>query len=243
MHDFSGDLCLTKYKLEAETGLYYYGARYLNPKTSVWISADPALGEYLPAAPVDDEAKKRNGNLPGQGGVFNLVNLAVYHYAANNPVKYTDPTGKWKVTIGFGFGTGGIISFGRNDGQWSLEATVSGAVGYYGSYDATDSGEAKAKSESGVKAEAEASAESKISPYSASISAKAQVTHSSDKADISASSKAEASVSKDDQGAAVSISSEDGVEKGASAPSSVSLGAIVVAGATLYITFPKNYDQ
>jgi RHS repeat-associated protein len=60
-------------ELDAETGLHYYGARYLNPKTSVWISADPALGEYLPEAPVDDEAKKRNGNLPGQGGVFNLV--------------------------------------------------------------------------------------------------------------------------------------------------------------------------
>jgi RHS repeat-associated protein len=81
-------------ELDAETGLYYYGARYLNPKTSVWISADPALGEYLPEAPVDDEAKKHNGNLSGQGGVFNLVNLAVYHYAANNPVKYVDPDGK-----------------------------------------------------------------------------------------------------------------------------------------------------
>jgi hypothetical protein len=26
--------------------------------------------------------------------VFNLLNLAVYHYAGNNPVKYTDPDGK-----------------------------------------------------------------------------------------------------------------------------------------------------
>lgn len=25
------------------------------------------------------------------GGVFNAVNLSLYHYAANNPVKYTDP--------------------------------------------------------------------------------------------------------------------------------------------------------
>jgi len=31
-------------ELDEETGFYYYGARYLNPKTSVWISADPALG-------------------------------------------------------------------------------------------------------------------------------------------------------------------------------------------------------
>ena len=79
---------------DTETGLYYYGARYLEPKTSRWISADPALGEYLPSAPVNDEAKKRNQSLPGQGGVFNYVNMHVYHYAGNNPVKYTDPDGR-----------------------------------------------------------------------------------------------------------------------------------------------------
>ena len=28
------------------------------------------------------------------GGVFNAVNLRLYHYAANNPVKYTDPDGR-----------------------------------------------------------------------------------------------------------------------------------------------------
>nr|WP_024466036.1 hypothetical protein [Treponema pedis] len=27
-------------------------------------------------------------------GVFNTVNLHVYHYAGNNPVKYTDPDGR-----------------------------------------------------------------------------------------------------------------------------------------------------
>jgi hypothetical protein len=52
------------------------------------------LGDYLPAAPVNDEVKKQNQNLPGQGGVFNLVNLHVYHYAGNNPMKYTDPDGR-----------------------------------------------------------------------------------------------------------------------------------------------------
>ena len=81
-------------ELDSETGLYYYGARYLDPRASRWISGDPALGEYVPVAPVNDEARRRNENLPGMGGVFNYVNLHVYHYAGNNPVKYTDPDGR-----------------------------------------------------------------------------------------------------------------------------------------------------
>ena len=83
-------------ELDAETGLYYYGARYLDPKMSRWLSVDPAMyqGDYIPSAPVNEEARKRNGNLPGQGGIFNIVNMHVYHYAGNNPVKYVDPDGR-----------------------------------------------------------------------------------------------------------------------------------------------------
>ena len=66
---------------DEETGLYYYGARYLDAKYSRWLSADPAVGEYI------------SGNSTS-GGLYNTVNFNLYHYAGNNPVKYTDPTGK-----------------------------------------------------------------------------------------------------------------------------------------------------
>ena len=52
------------------------------------------MGEYISRAPIDDDAKRYNQNLPGMGGIFNVVNMHCYHYAGNNPVKLTDPDGK-----------------------------------------------------------------------------------------------------------------------------------------------------
>ena len=100
----------SKGEMDEETGLYYYGARYLDPKYSRWLSGDPALNDYIPKAPIDDEAKKHNEKLPGMGGVYNVVNLHLYHYAGNNPVKYTDPDGEFATLVGMIIGgiAGGV---------------------------------------------------------------------------------------------------------------------------------------
>ncbi|GHV15291.1 hypothetical protein FACS1894169_06230 [Bacteroidia bacterium] len=58
-------------ELDEETGLYYYGARYYDPRTSVWISTDPMWEKY--------------------------PNISAYAYCALNPVKFVDPDGEaWK---------------------------------------------------------------------------------------------------------------------------------------------------
>jgi RHS repeat-associated protein len=67
-------------ELDEETQLYYFGARYYDPRTSVWQSADPILGSYMAGEP--------------NGGVYAPVNLGLYTYAWNNPLIVYDPDGR-----------------------------------------------------------------------------------------------------------------------------------------------------
>jgi RHS repeat-associated protein len=71
-------------ELDEETGLYYYGARYYDPRTSVWQSPDPMLSAYLGGKP--------------NGGVYSSINLNLFRYAAQNPLKYVDPAGMFEET-------------------------------------------------------------------------------------------------------------------------------------------------
>jgi RHS repeat-associated protein len=64
-----------------ETGLYYFGARYYNPKYSTWASTDPELGSYMQRGPAGAAPK----------------NLGLYTYAWNNPVIMRDPDGRQTV--------------------------------------------------------------------------------------------------------------------------------------------------
>jgi RHS repeat-associated protein len=54
-------------ELDAETGLYYFGMRYYDPKTSIWYGIDPLAGKY-----------------PGVGGMV---------YCIGNPIRLIDPNG------------------------------------------------------------------------------------------------------------------------------------------------------
>ncbi|MFT4733921.1 MAG: RHS repeat-associated protein [Sediminicola sp.] len=59
-----------------ETGNFYYGARYYDPKISVWLSVDPLAHKY--------------------------PSLSPYVFVANNPVMLVDPDGRdiWRVKNG-----------------------------------------------------------------------------------------------------------------------------------------------
>ena len=93
-------------QFDDETGLYYYGARYMNPMTSLWYGVDPLAEKY------PDES--------------------VYAYTHNNPVKFVDPNGK-VAWIAIGALAGEVInaSIAAYQGKSAREiagAAVSGAI-------------------------------------------------------------------------------------------------------------------
>ena len=55
-------------EFDEETGMYYYGARYYEPRLSLWMSTDPLEEDY--------------------------PNLSAYGYCHNNPIILYDPDGK-----------------------------------------------------------------------------------------------------------------------------------------------------
>ena len=55
-------------ELDQETGLYYYGARYMNPVTSLWYGVDMLKEKY--------------------------PNISGYSYTRGNPIRFIDPDGK-----------------------------------------------------------------------------------------------------------------------------------------------------
>ncbi|MBW8361339.1 MAG: hypothetical protein K0M56_04030 [Kaistella sp.] len=75
-------------ELDVETNLYYYGARYYNPKFSIWYGVDP-LAVYNPVMETEFY-----GDWQHNGGVGFWGNNNPYIYTYQNPIIYVDPNGK-----------------------------------------------------------------------------------------------------------------------------------------------------
>jgi len=71
--------------LDEDTGLYYFGARYYDARTSVWASVDPILGDYLNGKP--------------NGGIYVPQRISLYSYVLNNPLKFIDPDGLTDIAV------------------------------------------------------------------------------------------------------------------------------------------------
>ncbi|MBE6325919.1 MAG: hypothetical protein E7077_02470 [Bacteroidales bacterium] len=72
-NSFSTNYLFNAKELDNETGLYYYGARYLDPTGAMWLSVDPLFEKYAGMSP--------------------------YSYCAGNPVKMVDPDGRELMDI------------------------------------------------------------------------------------------------------------------------------------------------
>ena len=83
-------------ELDEETGLYYYGARYMQPVASIWYGVDPLAEKY--------------------------TNMGAYVYCAANPIRLVDPDGNegrnWEYIVDMSKAPAGqsftVSGFARN---------------------------------------------------------------------------------------------------------------------------------
>ena len=81
-NSFSTNYLFNAKELDNETGLYYYGARYLDPTGAMWLSVDPMWEKYAGMSP--------------------------YNYCMGNPVKHVDIEGNWVANLVGAIIAGGI---------------------------------------------------------------------------------------------------------------------------------------
>ena len=72
-------------EFDEETGMYYYGARYYDPRLSLWMSVDP----FVITDDFYSNDIKRNIN----GGIYNFLNSNVYAQSWQNPIRHKDDDG------------------------------------------------------------------------------------------------------------------------------------------------------
>ena len=93
-------------EFDEETGMYYYGARYYEPRLSLWMTVDPKMEKYR--------------------------NVSAYVYCLNNPLKIIDPDGKDIVFLldreaANGFGHAAVL-IGNETSGWKY-VSINGTGG------------------------------------------------------------------------------------------------------------------
>ncbi len=97
----------TGQELDEETKLYYFGARYYDPRTSAWENPDPVLAKYLGAGKAKQITPALATNWrshltgTGMGGAFNPQNLGMYTYVGNNPLNAVDTSGTDAILLSY----------------------------------------------------------------------------------------------------------------------------------------------
>ncbi|GEM55874.1 hypothetical protein B0A58_04355 [Flavobacterium branchiophilum NBRC 15030 = ATCC 35035] len=115
-------------ELDDETGFYYYGARYYDPRVSVWMSVDPMAEKY--------------------------PNISPYVYVANNPINAIDPDGRDIIILSHGPRGKTSIDGGKTNAHPHIVGHMSVLIGNdktgwtYLSYD-YDNGTNKGRGKSG----------------------------------------------------------------------------------------------
>jgi RHS repeat-associated protein len=90
-------------ELDESTGLTYFGARYYDSRTALWLSADPALADYLSG---------EHG-----GGVYAPRNLASYGFGWGNPINVADFDGRTADDLALHFDSDADRMYYTND-EW-----------------------------------------------------------------------------------------------------------------------------
>lgn len=105
------DMMFVGKEKDKETGLYYFGARYMNDKIGRFVSPDPI-------GPVDPGTSKTNYEM-----LTNPQLLNRYAYSLNNPYKYLDPNGKWPEEV-----HNTIIESAFSSGNYKLSPSAMAAL-------------------------------------------------------------------------------------------------------------------
>jgi len=99
----------TGHELDRETGLYYAGARYYDPKISVFLSVDVLMEKY-----------------PG---------FSPYNYTLNNPINLVDPTGREPDDPPLGMPRKHGTPYSDSTGSWKYDEPSNTWLGQNGSPD------------------------------------------------------------------------------------------------------------